>query len=272
MDLGPALLIGFAWLVLNAIRKAGSKPPGTGTPPRRPPGRSALRHDACAPGRPTAAGRAAQAASAGHRRGRDPAGGEPARGAPPGAGPDARAGRRRPVGRAPDRRLPPAEEVEERESLEVSPEVRSLETRCPGGRRGSRSTRTTRRSGSWRGGSRRPRRRRGRSRKRTTRRSTRGSGRSRRTRPRRGATRARSCGMRWCGGRFSGRRCRCGREGEERERIEAADGLPNFFSYASIDSRRSPRRAAAAPSNPRVTVRVPSRSLYTWKKCSISFR
>jgi hypothetical protein len=32
-----------------------------------------------------------------------------------------------PVGRAPDRRLPPAEEVEERESLEVNPEVRSLE-------------------------------------------------------------------------------------------------------------------------------------------------
>jgi hypothetical protein len=33
-----------------------------------------------------------------------------------------------PAGRAPDRRLPPADEVEERESLEVSPEVQSLET------------------------------------------------------------------------------------------------------------------------------------------------
>jgi hypothetical protein len=32
-----------------------------------------------------------------------------------------------PAGRAPDRRLPPAEEVEELESLEVAPEVRSLE-------------------------------------------------------------------------------------------------------------------------------------------------
>ena len=31
------------------------------------------------------------------------------------------------MGRAPDRRLPPAEEVEERESLEVAPEVQSLE-------------------------------------------------------------------------------------------------------------------------------------------------
>jgi hypothetical protein len=32
-----------------------------------------------------------------------------------------------PVGRAPDRRLPPAEEVEEPASLEVAPEVQSLE-------------------------------------------------------------------------------------------------------------------------------------------------
>jgi hypothetical protein len=33
-----------------------------------------------------------------------------------------------PTGRKPDRRLPPAEEVEERESLEITPEVYSLET------------------------------------------------------------------------------------------------------------------------------------------------
>ena len=42
-----------------------------------------------------------------------------------------------PVGRAPDRPLPAAEEAEERESLEVAPEVQSLETAIPG-RRGPR--------------------------------------------------------------------------------------------------------------------------------------
>jgi hypothetical protein len=122
VDLGPALLIGFAWLVINAIRKAGSKPPGTpGTPPRRPPPGT--------PSRPTT---------------RAETGARP-KALPPVTGADAtqREGSRLedllrelgrtleqgsgPVGRAPDRRLPPAEEVEERESLEVNPEVRSLE-------------------------------------------------------------------------------------------------------------------------------------------------
>jgi hypothetical protein len=121
VDLGPALLIGFAWLVINAIRKAGSKPPGTpGTPPRRPPG---------TPSRPTT---------------RAQTGARP-KALPPVTGADAtqREGSRLedllrelgrtleqgsgPGGRAPDRRLPPAEEVEERESLEVAPEVQSLE-------------------------------------------------------------------------------------------------------------------------------------------------
>lgn len=121
MDLGPALLIGFAWLVVNAIRKAGSKPPGTsGTPPRRAP---------ATPSRP------ATRAQTGARP----------KTLPPVTGADAtqREGSRLedllrelgrtleqgsgPVGRAPDRRLPPAEEVEERESLEVNPEVQSLE-------------------------------------------------------------------------------------------------------------------------------------------------
>jgi hypothetical protein len=121
VDLGPALLIGFAWLVVNAIRKAGSKPPGApGTPPRRPPG---------TPSRPTT---------------RAQTGARP-KALPPVTGVDAtqREGSRLedllrelgrtleqgsgPVGRAPDRRLPPAEEVEERESLEVNPEVQSLE-------------------------------------------------------------------------------------------------------------------------------------------------
>jgi hypothetical protein len=109
VDLGPALAIGFMWLVLNAIRKAGSKPPGQppGTPPRPPatrPGARAL------PGaRPAAL--------------------------PPVTGADAtqREGSQleallRELGRTLDRRRPSAEEVEERESLEVNPEVRSLET------------------------------------------------------------------------------------------------------------------------------------------------
>jgi hypothetical protein len=131
VDLGPALLIGFGWLVLNAIRKAGSKPPGTGTSPRHPPGP--------VPGSGTTPGRAGARALPG----------APPRPLPPVTGGDAtqREGSQLeallrelgrtleqgagPEGRAPDRRLPPAEEVEERESLEVTPEVRSLE-REPG--------------------------------------------------------------------------------------------------------------------------------------------
>ena len=51
-----------------------------------------------------------------------------------------------PLGRRPTGALPPAEEVEERESLEVAPEVRSLET-GPRGASGRRWIRTTRPSG-----------------------------------------------------------------------------------------------------------------------------
>jgi hypothetical protein len=127
VDLGTALLIGFAWLVINAIRKAGSKPPGTGTPPRRPPG--------------TAPGSGTRPALPGARQ----LPGARPRPLPPVTGADAtqREGSQLeallrelgrtleqgsgPVGRAPDQRLPPAEEVEERESLEVTPEVQSLE-------------------------------------------------------------------------------------------------------------------------------------------------
>jgi hypothetical protein len=104
VDIAPALVLGFAWLVINAIRKAGSKPPGTGTPPRArsrplPPvtGADATQREG---GQLEALLR------------------ELGRTLEQGSGP---------VGRAPDRRLPPAEEVEERESLEVNPEVRSLE-------------------------------------------------------------------------------------------------------------------------------------------------
>ena len=104
MDIGPALLIGFAWLVVNAIRKAGRKPSGTGAPPRPLPpvtGADATQREG------------SQLEALLRELGRT---------LERGSGP---------VGRAPDRRLPPAEEVEERESLEASPEVRSLE-RDPG--------------------------------------------------------------------------------------------------------------------------------------------
>jgi hypothetical protein len=115
MDLAPLLLLGFMWLVVNALRNASKKPPTT---PKPPAGRVP------AP-RPTSASRAAPPSRV--------------------AGPDAtqREGLRLedllrelgrtldqaqgPLGRAPDRRLPPAEEVEERGSLEVTPETRSLE-------------------------------------------------------------------------------------------------------------------------------------------------
>jgi hypothetical protein len=104
VDIAPALVLGFAWLVINAIRKAGSKPPGTGTPPR-------------ARSRPLPP---VTGADATQREGSQLEAllRELGRTLEQGSGP---------VGRAPDRRLPPAEEVEERESLEVAPEVQSLE-------------------------------------------------------------------------------------------------------------------------------------------------
>jgi hypothetical protein len=127
VDLGPALLIGFAWLVINAIRKAGSKPSGTGTSPRRPPGtaqgsgttsaRPSIRQ---LPGaRPTPLPPVSGADATQREGGQlEALLRELGRTLEQGSGP---------VGRAPDRRLPPAEEVEESGSLEVTPEVRSLE-------------------------------------------------------------------------------------------------------------------------------------------------
>jgi hypothetical protein len=120
VDLGAALLIGFAWLVLNAIRKAGSKPPGTpGTPPRRPPDTPRPTTRAQTGARPKALP-PVTGADATQREGSrlEDLLRELGRTLEQGSGPG---------GRAPDRRLPPAEEVEERESLEVNPEVRSLE-------------------------------------------------------------------------------------------------------------------------------------------------
>jgi hypothetical protein len=126
VDLGPALVFGAMWLVFNAMRKAGSKPPPSpGAPPRRLPAPST---------RPPA------------RPGPGQVPGARPRAIPPVTGRDAtqQEGSRLeallrelgrtldqasgPTGRRPDRSLPSAEEVEERESLEVSPEVQSLET------------------------------------------------------------------------------------------------------------------------------------------------
>jgi hypothetical protein len=128
MDPGALVLVGLAWMVLSAVRKAGSKPPGTRPPPgtQRPPTpRAPIPRQA--PGSP-------------------PAPGARAHPLPPVGGKDATQleGRRLeellrdlgrtldqaagPMGREPDRRLPPAEEVEEGQSLETMPRVRSLET------------------------------------------------------------------------------------------------------------------------------------------------
>jgi hypothetical protein len=129
VDVGPLVVLGLMWVVLNALRKAGSKPPNRpGTPPARPP--SPTRPDAT---RTTVRPRALPAGA---------------------ARPDAtqregvkleellrELGRtldqaRGPVGRAPDRRLPPAEDIEERGSLETTaPEVGSLETEPARGER-----------------------------------------------------------------------------------------------------------------------------------------
>jgi hypothetical protein len=116
VDLGPILLVGFMWLVVNAIRKAGSTGPGGKRPPERPrsPSLPGSRLPGTARPLPPAGGDATQreglrleALLRDLGRTLDQASG--------------------PVGRAPDRRLPPAEEVEEVESREAPLEVRSLE-------------------------------------------------------------------------------------------------------------------------------------------------
>jgi hypothetical protein len=128
MDPGTMLVLGAAWLVVNALRKAGS-----GTPTKRPP----------TPRPPLPGPR--------------PAGARPSSGPPARVLPDAtrtrsplaldptqREGARLeqllrqlgtsleevaagPIGRAPDRPLPEAEAEEDTESLEVTPDVQSLE-------------------------------------------------------------------------------------------------------------------------------------------------
>jgi hypothetical protein len=126
MDLGPLVAIGFGWLLVNAIRKAAGRPPGDSRPSRtaqRPPPGTAGRLPSGPTTRPPALPRPLS----------------------PSTGMDAtqREGQRLenlmrelgrtldqasgPAGRSPDHRLPPAQEVEERESLEVAPETQSLE-------------------------------------------------------------------------------------------------------------------------------------------------
>jgi hypothetical protein len=131
VDLGPAVLLGLMWVVVNAIRKAGRTPPGKGGPPERPRSPSIPRSRT--PGSSTPPSRAPGPATT-VRRPPATAGGDPTQ----------REGLRLeellrelgrtldqasgPAGRPPDRRLPSAEEQEETGSLEVTPEVRSLET------------------------------------------------------------------------------------------------------------------------------------------------
>jgi hypothetical protein len=116
VDLAPVLLVGFMWLVVNALRKAGGTPPGGKRPSQRPPGSSlpGSRPDGTTRSLPSTGGDATQreglrleALLRDLGRTLDQASG--------------------PIGRAPDRRLPPAEEVEEVASREVPTEVRSLE-------------------------------------------------------------------------------------------------------------------------------------------------
>lgn len=129
MDLGPLLLLGLMWLVVSAIRKAGTTPPTGKRPPDPPrPVTRSQQTGARAPSAPPGISVSPRASSS-----------------PPVAlDPTQREGARLeqllrqlgrtleeaagPVGRAPDRALPSAEEQEEGASLEVAPEVQSLET------------------------------------------------------------------------------------------------------------------------------------------------
>ncbi|HUR94526.1 MAG TPA: hypothetical protein VMY76_08075 [Gemmatimonadales bacterium] len=131
MDAGPLLLMGFMWMVVNALRKAGKGPPEGTRPPSKP--RSQL---------PTAPRAPGTRAPGPVRRPEIRSGTT----AVPSPGSDAtqREGLRLeqllrelgrtldqasgPLGRPADLRLPSAEEEEELATLEVQPEVRSLET------------------------------------------------------------------------------------------------------------------------------------------------
>jgi len=132
VDPGGLLVLGLAWLVVNALRKAGSTPPTGTTPPERPRPpmtRSKLPGAPPAPARPGASSPSARQAPLPQRPTLDPTQVEGARleqllrqlgrTLEEAAGPE---------GRAPDRALPSGEDSEEGGSLEVAPEVQSLET------------------------------------------------------------------------------------------------------------------------------------------------
>jgi hypothetical protein len=130
MDLGPLLLLGVMWLVVNAIRKAGTTPPTGKRPPDppRPVTRSQLpgaRSTSARPGTSVSP----RALSSPPTVALDPTQREGARLEQLlrqlGRTLEEAAG---PVGRPADRALPSAEEQEEGASLEVAPEVQSLET------------------------------------------------------------------------------------------------------------------------------------------------
>ncbi|HEX6615265.1 MAG TPA: hypothetical protein VF046_03095 [Gemmatimonadales bacterium] len=119
MDAGPLVLLGFGWLVVNAMRKAWQTPPGKAPPRPGPvPGRATT-----ASGRATPPGRPAPRAAHGDPSQREGQQLETLlrqleRTLGSGAGP---------LGRRPDRPLPNEEQVEDRETLETLPRVRSLE-------------------------------------------------------------------------------------------------------------------------------------------------
>jgi hypothetical protein len=131
MDLGPLLLLGLMWLVVSAIRKAGTTPPTGKRPPdpQRPP----VTRSQLPGGRPPSArpgtSVSPRASSSPPTVVLDPTQREGARLEQLlrqlGRTLEEAAG---PVGRPADRALPSAEEQEEGASLEVAPEVQSLET------------------------------------------------------------------------------------------------------------------------------------------------
>ena len=219
MDIGPALLIGFGWLVINAHPEGGEQA-ADGLARRAASARPRLRHDSGAPerrrfrARGQGRSRRSRGADATQREGS-----QLERFSGSWAARSSRA--RGPLGRAPDRRLPPAEEVEERGSLEVTPGGAEPRSAIPSGRarvevdQDDEAERIVARRIAAAEAQGKP--------------LTKADHRAFDERIRQEAadktatraTRRASCGMRWCGGRSSGRRCRCGGRGRSGRRSYA---------------------------------------------------